>query len=73
LFLLFLGGTQVEDDIAVEVGSDDPVRRDRDDGLIHAVGILQRLAIDRMSVSATAKALGVGWELGLPSCRGHLN
>ena len=25
--------------------------------------ILQRLAIDRMSVAATAKALGVGWEL----------
>ncbi|MGC3904291.1 transposase family protein, partial [Corynebacterium variabile] len=25
--------------------------------------ILQRLAIDRMSVSATAKALGVGWQL----------
>lgn len=25
--------------------------------------ILQRLAVDRMSVSATAKALGVGWEL----------
>lgn len=25
--------------------------------------ILQRLAIDRMSVKATAKALGVGWEL----------
>jgi len=25
--------------------------------------ILQRLAIDRMSVSATAKALGIGWEL----------
>lgn len=25
--------------------------------------ILQRLAIDRMSVSATAKALGVGWKL----------
>ena len=24
---------------------------------------MQRLAIDRMSVSATAKALGVGWEL----------
>lgn len=25
--------------------------------------ILQRLAVDRMSVSAAAKALGVGWEL----------
>ena len=25
--------------------------------------ILQRLAIDRMSVAATAKALGIGWEL----------
>ena len=25
--------------------------------------ILQRLAIDRMSVAATAKAVGVGWEL----------
>lgn len=25
--------------------------------------ILQRLAVDRMSVTATAKALGVGWEL----------
>ncbi|MGP9611619.1 helix-turn-helix domain-containing protein, partial [Corynebacterium sp. AOP36-E1-14] len=25
--------------------------------------ILQRLAVDRMSVSATAKALGVGWQL----------
>ena len=25
--------------------------------------ILQRLAIDRMSVAATAQALGVGWEL----------
>ena len=25
--------------------------------------ILQRLAVDRMSVAATAKALGVGWEL----------
>lgn len=25
--------------------------------------ILQRLAVDRMSVSATTKALGVGWEL----------
>lgn len=25
--------------------------------------ILQRLAVDRMSVSATAKALGVGWDL----------
>ncbi|SPJ40114.1 hypothetical protein CHUV2995_02920 [Corynebacterium diphtheriae subsp. lausannense] len=25
--------------------------------------ILQRLAIDRMSVSATAKTLGVGWDL----------
>ena len=38
-----------------------------DDGakLTHRVTrwILQRLAIDRMSVSATAKALGVGWEL----------
>src|SRR5699024_8331276 len=38
-----------------------------DDGskLTHCVTrwILQRLAIDRMSVSATAKALGVGWEL----------
>ncbi|RSZ61227.1 ISL3 family transposase, partial [Corynebacterium hylobatis] len=35
--------------------------------------ILQRLAIDRMSVSATAKALGVGWELvnqvALDACR----
>ncbi|WP_080792432.1 ISL3 family transposase [Corynebacterium pacaense] len=46
--------------------------------------ILQRLAIDRMSVSATAKALGVGWELvnqvALDACRslvyddpGHLD
>ena len=38
-----------------------------DDGakLTHRVTrwILQRLAIDRMSVSATAKALGLGWEL----------
>jgi len=38
-----------------------------DDGakLTHRVTrwILQRPAIDRMSVSATAKALGVGWEL----------
>ena len=38
-----------------------------DDGakLTHRVirWILQRLAIDRMSVSATAKALGVGWDL----------
>lgn len=38
-----------------------------DDGakLTHRVTgwILQRLAIDRMSVAATAKALGVGWEL----------
>jgi transposase len=38
-----------------------------DDGakLTHRVTrwILQRLAVDRMSVSATAKALGVGWEL----------
>ncbi|MGP5634861.1 ISL3 family transposase, partial [Corynebacterium casei] len=25
--------------------------------------ILQRLAIDRMSISATAKALGIGWDL----------
>ncbi|MGP5250849.1 transposase family protein, partial [Corynebacterium variabile] len=25
--------------------------------------ILQRLAVDRMSIAATAKALGVGWEL----------
>ena len=37
-----------------------------DDGskLTHRVTrwILQRLAIDRMSVSATAKALGIGWE-----------
>ena len=35
--------------------------------------ILQRLAIDRMSVSATAKALGVGWDLvnqvALDACR----
>src|SRR5699024_10047188 len=35
--------------------------------------ILQRLAVDRMSVSATAKALGVGWELvnqvALEACR----
>ena len=38
-----------------------------DDGakLTHRVTrwILQRLAVDRMSVAATAKALGVGWEL----------
>lgn len=38
-----------------------------DDGakLAHRVTrwILQRLAVDRMSVSATAKVLGVGWEL----------
>src|SRR5699024_1308626 len=38
-----------------------------DDGakLTHRVTrwVLQRLAVDRMSVSATAKALGVGWEL----------
>lgn len=38
-----------------------------DDGakLTHRVTrwILQRLAIDRMSVAATAKALGIGWEL----------
>ena len=38
-----------------------------DDGakLTHRVTrwILQRLAVDRMSVSATAKVLGVGWEL----------
>ncbi len=48
-----------------------------DDGakLTHRVTrwILQRLAIDRMSVSATAKALGVGWELvnqvALEACR----
>ncbi|MBG9326141.1 transposase, partial [Corynebacterium belfantii] len=35
--------------------------------------ILQRLAIDRMSVSATAKTLGVGWDLvnqvALDACR----
>lgn len=35
--------------------------------------ILQRLAIDRMSVSATAKALGIGWDLvnqvALDACR----
>ncbi|AKK02022.1 Transposase [Corynebacterium epidermidicanis] len=35
--------------------------------------ILQRLAIDRMSVSATAQALGLGWELvnnaALQACR----
>lgn len=46
--------------------------------------ILQRLAIDRMSVSATAKALGIGWDLvnqlALDACRklvyadaGHLD
>ncbi|WP_248700184.1 ISL3 family transposase [Corynebacterium humireducens] len=48
-----------------------------DDGakLTHRVTrwILQRLAIDRMSVSATAKALGIGWELvnqvALDACR----
>ena len=48
-----------------------------DDGakLTHRVTrwILQRLAVDRMSVSATAKALGVGWELvnqvALEACR----
>lgn len=48
-----------------------------DDGskLTHRVTrwILQRLAIDRMSVSATAKALGIGWELvnqvALEACR----
>ena len=48
-----------------------------DDGakLTHRVTrwILQRLAIDRMSVSATAKALGVGWALvnqvALDACR----
>ena len=38
-----------------------------DDGakLTHRVTrwVLQRLAVDRMSVSATAKVLGVGWEL----------
>lgn len=59
-----------------------------DDGakLTHRVTrwVLQRLAIDRMSVSATAKALGVGWELvnqiAVDACRqlvydnpGHLN
>lgn len=35
--------------------------------------ILQRLAIDRMSISATAKALGIGWDLtcqlALEMCR----
>lgn len=48
-----------------------------DDGskLTHRVTrwILQRLAIDRMSVSATAKALGIGWDLvnqvALDACR----
>lgn len=48
-----------------------------DDGakLTHRVTrwILLRLAIDRLSVSATAKALGVGWELvnqvALDACR----
>ena len=48
-----------------------------DDGakLTHRVTrwILQRLAIDRMSVAATAKALGVGWELvnqvAIDACR----
>lgn len=48
-----------------------------DDGskLTHRVTrwILQRLAVDRMSVSATATALGVGWELvnqvALDACR----
>jgi len=41
-----------------------------DDGakLTHRVTrwILQRLALDRMSVKANAKALGVGWELANP-------
>ena len=54
--------------------------------LTHRVArwILQRLAIDRMSVAATATALGVGWELvnrvALDACRalvyenpGHLD
>lgn len=48
-----------------------------DDGakLTHRVTrwVLQRLAVDRMSVTATAKALGVGWELvnqvALDACR----
>ena len=48
-----------------------------DDGskLTHRVTrwILQRLAIDRMSVSATAKVLGIGWDLvnqvALDACR----
>lgn len=48
-----------------------------DDGakLTHRVTrwVLQRLALDRMSVAATAKALGVGWELvnqvAIDACR----